>query len=111
VSNTAIKYGLLWRQHEATPRQQRLMFGARERRRGRPTQADLLIALLREARGHARPLELPEIMRAGIAQHGARMKEIRNRGFQVINELESVDGILHSRYSLMFDPERDGGQR
>jgi hypothetical protein len=56
-------------------------------------------------------LELPEIMRLGIAQHGARMKEIRNRGFRVINELESVDGVLHSRYHLLFDPERDGEQQ
>ena len=47
-------------------------------------------------------------MRLGIAQHGARMKEIRNRGFEVINELESVDGVLHSRYRLTYDPERDG---
>ena len=50
-------------------------------------------------------------MHLGIAQHGARMKEIRNRGFRVINELESMDGVLHSRYYLLFDPERDRGQQ
>ena len=38
------------------------------------------------------------------------MKEIRDRGFKVINELESVKGVLRSRYWLLFDPERDGGQ-
>jgi hypothetical protein len=76
----------------------------------RPSQTEILIDKLREARAVGRPLELPEIMRLGIAQHGARMKEIRNRGFRVINELESVAGVLHSRYYLLFDPERDGGQ-
>ena len=76
----------------------------------RPTQTELLIAKLRDRRDEGKALELPEIMRLGIAQHGARMKEIRNRGFQVINELESVEGVLHSRYWLIFDPERDGGQ-
>jgi hypothetical protein len=75
----------------------------------RPPQTELLIGKLREARAAGRALELPEIMRLGIAQHGARMKEIRNRGFRVANELESVEGVLHSRYYLLFDPERDGG--
>lgn len=74
----------------------------------RPTQTELLIEKLREARALGKAVELPEIMRLGIAQHGARMKEIRNRGFQVVNELESVDGVLHSRYWLIHDPERDG---
>jgi hypothetical protein len=74
----------------------------------RPTQTDLLISKLREARAELRGLELPEIMRLGIVQHGARMKEIRDRGFKVINELESIEGVLHSRYWLIYDPERDG---
>jgi len=70
-----------------------------------------LISKLREARAEGKALELPEIMRLGIAQHGARMKEIRDRGFKVINELESLEGVLHSRYWLLFDPERDGEQQ
>jgi len=72
-----------------------------------PTQTDLLISKLREPRSESRGLELPEIMRLGIAQHSARMKEIHNRGFKVINELESTKGVLHSRYWLIYDPERD----
>ena len=76
----------------------------------RPTQTEILIDKLREARAAGRALELPEIMRLGIAQHGARMNEIRNRGFRVINELESIEGVLHSRYWLIHDPERDGAQ-
>jgi hypothetical protein len=83
---------------------QRTVTGGRRRK---PTQAERLIDKLREARAEKRALELPEIMQLGIAQHGARIKEIRDRGFKVINELESVDGILHSRYWLIFDPERD----
>jgi hypothetical protein len=78
----------------------------------RPTQTELLISKLRERRAEGRALELPEIMHdLHIAQHGARIKEIRDRGFKVINELESIKGVLHSRYWLIFDPERDGGQQ
>jgi len=77
----------------------------------RPTQAELLVSKLRESRAEGRGLELPEIMRLGIAQHGARFKELRDRGFKITNELESVDGVLHSRYWLIHDPERDGGQQ
>jgi hypothetical protein len=77
----------------------------------RPTQTELLIARLRERRDEGKALELPDIMRLGIAQHGARMKEIRDRGFKVINELESIKGVLHSRYWLFSDPERDGAQQ
>jgi hypothetical protein len=76
----------------------------------RLTQTELLIEKLRAARALGKAVELPGIMRLGIAQHGARLKEIRNRGFQVINELESVNGVLHSRYWLLHDPECDGAQ-
>ena len=77
----------------------------------RPSQTELLLAKLRERRGDGKALELPEIMHdLGIAQHGARFKELRDRGFKIINELESVAGRLRSRYWLIFDPERDGKQ-
>ena len=98
----------LWRNHPATPRQERLVFKS-SRTRTRPTQAELIVALLREKRAEGRPLELPEIMAAGIAQHGARMTEIRKRGFVVRNELErSDDGRVLSCYWLEYDPEQDG---
>jgi len=79
----------------------------------RPTQTELLIAKLREKRAVGKALELPEIMHElGIAQHGARLKELRDRGFKIVNELESVKGgVLHSRYWLIYDPEREGGQQ
>jgi hypothetical protein len=67
--------------------------------------------MLRAARANREPLELPSIMKAGIAQHGARFKELRNQGFEIVNELErTADGVVLSRYWLRFDPERDGAQ-
>jgi hypothetical protein len=50
-------------------------------------------------------------MQAGIAQHGARFKELRDQGFEITNEMErSADGVVLSRYWLRFDPERDGAR-
>jgi hypothetical protein len=51
------------------------------------------------------PLELPDIIQAGIAQHGARFNENRSRGFVVVNEIERNNGVVRSRYRLTFDPE------
>jgi hypothetical protein len=94
-----------WRGHAATPHQQALPFGIKRKRSNQPTQADVLIEMLRAARVNGEPLQLPEIMRAGIAQHGARLKEIRDRGFKVENEMErTADGVVLSRYWLTFDP-------
>jgi hypothetical protein len=88
--------------HRVTPKR---------KRRLQPTQADVLIGLMREARANRKPLELPTIMRAGIAQHGARFKEIRDQGFQVENEMERTgDGAIISRYWLRHDPELDGAR-
>jgi hypothetical protein len=101
----------LWTHHAATPHQQTLHFGRGTRRRAHLTQADVLIGMLRAARANREPLELPSIMKAGIAQHGARFKELRNQGFEIVNELErTADGVVLSRYWLRFDPERDGAQ-
>ena len=78
----------------------------------RPPQTALLLEKLREKRAQGKALELPTIMHElGIAQHGARLKELRDRGFVIANELESKDGRLNSRYWLIHDPERDGEQQ
>ena len=100
----------LWRDNPATLRQQTLAFGKRKRRKT-VTQADVLLQLLRAARAENRALQLPEIMRAGIAQFTARIFELRERGFVIENEMErdSEDRVL-SRYWLRFDPERDGSR-
>ena len=97
-----------WRGHPATCHQHDLPFERKGKRRKQGTQADVLIETLRNARAKRIPLELPEIMRAGIAQHGARFKEIREQGFEVRNEMERTgDGLVLSRYWLTFDPEVD----
>lgn len=76
--------------------------------RGGLTQAERLVELLREARGEGRAVLLPEIMALGIAQHGARLSEIRHRGFRVENEVErGADGRVLSRYRLTYDPSHD----
>jgi Helix-turn-helix domain len=96
----------LWRDHPATPRQEQLVFKT-SRKRSRTSQADLIIEMLREKRALGNSLELPEIMAAGIAQHGARIYEIRSRGFVVVNETDRDGKVARSRYYLTFDPERD----
>ena len=55
----------LWNGHPATPRQKPLFPKVTRKRKGRPTQADVLIAMLRESRANGKPLELPAIMQAG----------------------------------------------
>jgi helix-turn-helix protein len=95
--------GGLWCDHPATPRQEQLAFKTSRRR----SQADVIVELLRQKRAQGKSLELPEIMAAGIAQHGARIRELRQRGFVVRNELErSPDGRVLSRYWLDRDPEQ-----
>jgi hypothetical protein len=73
----------------------------------RPTQTELLIAKLRERRDEGKALELLEIMRLGVAQHGARLSELRSRGFVIENELRrDSTGRVLSRYRFRFDSER-----
>ena len=103
--------GVLWRGNPATPSQQRLAFGPSRKRIGKVTQADVLTAMLRKARSENRALDLPEIMQAGIAQFTARIFELRERGFEIENEmLRSPEGRVLSRYWLRFDPEQGGAQ-
>ena len=73
----------------------------------RPTQTDLLISKLREARAEGKALELPEIMRLGIAQHGARLNELRSRGFVIENEMSRHGDTIRSCYWLKYDPEQE----
>ena len=102
--------GGLWRDHTATPAQQRLGFHEQKGRRKPVTQADVLLEMLRKAREVGKAVELPTIMGVGIAQHGARFNEIRSRGFVVENEISRKGEVVRSRYWLRFDPELDGQQ-
>jgi hypothetical protein len=100
----------LWRGHNATDAQLKLFEQQQIKpttQTGKLTQADLLLFRLRQARANHSVLPLPEIMRAGIAQHGARFNELRRAGFQIQNELTRVNGSVHSVYRLVFDPELD----
>jgi hypothetical protein len=98
----------LWQNHPATPRQQHLVFRNRKSC-GRATQADVLIAMLRDARDNGKAVDLPAILAVGIGQHSARFNEIRRRGFEIQNELDrDSNGVVRSRYWLRHDPERDG---
>jgi hypothetical protein len=72
------------------------------------TQRSVLLKMLRDARACGCAVALPDIMGAGIAQHGARFNELRSRGFVVENELDRDGrGSVHSRYWLRYDPEID----
>ena len=73
------------------------------------TQKTELLEMLRSARADSKPVTLPQIMGAGIAQHGARFNELRSLGFVIENELEHDSGRVHSCYYLKHDPELDGG--
>jgi len=50
---------------------------------------------------------LPEIMRLGIAQHGARLNELRSRGFVIENEMSRHGDTIRSCYWLKYDPEQE----
>src|SRR5580698_4523123 len=95
----------LWRSNPATPSQKCFAFSQSRKGTGKVTQADVLTAMLRKAHSENRALDLPEIMRAGIAQFTARIFELRERGFEIENEMQrSPDGRVRSRYWLRFDP-------
>jgi Helix-turn-helix domain len=101
----------LWKNHPATPRQRSLFSKATRKRRAQPTQADVMVAMLRKARASEAALELPDILQSGIAQFTARIFELRQRGFVIENEMErSPDGRMLSRYWLRHDPEQGGEQ-
>ena len=100
--------GKLWLGHAATPTQRERAFRKGSKKSERPTQANLLAAMLREERAAGKPLALPAIMAAGIAQHGARFNELRSRGFVIENQMTREAGAIQSRYFLKFDPELEG---
>jgi Helix-turn-helix domain len=100
----------LWRDNPATPAQRQLAFRPNRKRNPKPTQADVLLSLLRKARTEGKALTLPEILQTGIAQFTARIFELRERGLVIENELQRADGRVLSRYWLRHDPEQDGAQ-
>lgn len=101
----------LWRDHPSTLAQQQFAFRPSRKRNQKPTQAAVLLLLLRKAREAGKALTLPEILQTGIAQFTARIFELREQGFVIENEMQWVeDGRVLSRYWLRHDPERDGAR-
>ena len=65
----------------------------------RHTQRGKLLAHLQGARGQWVPL--PEILRLGIAQYGARVLELRRAGYVIENKTTIIDGQRHSWFRLL----------
>ena len=100
----------LWRDNPATPAQQQLAFRPNRKCNRKPTQAEVLLSLLRNARAEGKALTLPEILQTGIAQFTARIFELREHGLIIENELQRADDRVLSRYWLRHDPEQDSAQ-
>jgi len=70
----------------------------------RKTQSAALLRLLIDAHGSWVPL--PEILKLGVAQYGARIFELRRLGFIIENKSERVAGARqrHSWFRLLNSP-------
>ena len=62
------------------------------------TQHTRILALLRSRPGQWIPL--PEILGLGIAQYNARIKELREEGYEIKNKTDWVAGVRHSWFCL-----------
>jgi hypothetical protein len=69
---------------------------------GRPRQSDAqrerIRALLERHRGQW--VELPAILRLGIAQYNARIRELRREGCAIENRCEYREGEKHSWFRI-----------
>jgi hypothetical protein len=100
-------HSALWHGHDATPAQVSL-FDQPDQSAKKPTQADLILNLLRLARARGTPLPFPEILKLHVGQYNARLKELRQQGYEIKNEMtRTADGTIHSTYRLVFDPVVD----
>lgn len=68
----------------------------------KPTRTDRLLALLLSRKGGR--VSLPEVQSAAGAQHGARLRELKDRGYMIENSMERVNGDVHSWYTLRAGP-------
>jgi hypothetical protein len=75
----------------------------------RRSQMNLVLAMLRQAREDARTVNIYEFMDAHVATYCARIRDLRLRGFVILNVLAYCgDGAPRSSYRLIHDPEVDG---
>ncbi len=80
----------------------------RTRLERRPTQDEQILRLLTEA--YPNWVALPEILRLGISQYGARIWTLRHRrGYDIENEVVSLpDGRRGGRFRLVSEPREKG---
>lgn len=64
----------------------------------KPDQCARLLAFFQKRAGEWIPL--PEILNLHMSQFGARIFQLRRRGYQIENKMETVDGQRHSWYRL-----------
>jgi hypothetical protein len=62
-------------------------------------QQSRILRLLEEH--HPHPVQLPEVLKLGIAQYNARILELRELGYDIRNETEWHDGVRHSWFRLV----------
>lgn len=67
----------------------------------RRTQRDRILDLLRAHKGRRVPS--PALGRISL-QYGARIKELRDMGFVIRNEIERVDGAVHGYFLMESEP-------
>ena len=69
---------------------------------GHRTQRDRILDHLRTNKG--RRVASPELGRISL-QYGARVKELRDAGYSIRNEVERVNGQVHGYFILEAEPE------
>jgi Helix-turn-helix domain len=63
------------------------------------TQRSRILALLIAA--HGEPVFLPQILELRISQYSARIHELRELGFRIVNERERRNGKLFTSFRLV----------
>jgi len=68
------------------------------------TQADRIIRAFKENNNTLTPLD---ILKLGIAQYNARIKELRETGYQIKSEyLGTINGSKHTQFILRSEPKK-----
>ena len=68
------------------------------------TQAQRILRAFKESNNTLTPLDM---IRLGIAQYNARVKELRESGYQIDNEyLGTVNGVKHTQFILRSEPKK-----
>lgn len=68
------------------------------------TQHSKILNLLKDNKNNW--VSLPEILHLGIAQYNARILELRALGHKIENKTQEVEGVRHSWYRLVVEPNQ-----